>query len=48
MKSIDSIVVELRAGEGGDDAKRLVEEQFSIYLKRARVYREQQGGKGRL
>jgi protein subunit release factor A len=30
-----SIVVEIRAAEGGDDAKLLVETQFSIYARRA-------------
>jgi len=30
-----SIVVEIRAAEGGDDAKLLVEEQFTIYARRA-------------
>ncbi len=30
-----SVIVEIRAAEGGDDAKLLVEEQFKIYCKRA-------------
>jgi len=30
---MQSIIVELRAAEGGDDAKLLVEEQFKIYSK---------------
>lgn len=30
---MDAVLVELRAGEGGDDAKLLVEEQFRIYVK---------------
>jgi protein subunit release factor A len=30
-----SVIVEIRAAEGGDDAKLLVGEQFSIYAKRA-------------
>jgi len=30
-----SVIVELRAAAGGDDAKSLVEEQFAIYAKRA-------------
>lgn len=30
---METIVVEIRAAEGGDDAKSLVEEQFLIYLK---------------
>lgn len=29
---MNGVVVEIRAAEGGDDAKRLVEEQFSIYV----------------
>jgi protein subunit release factor A len=28
--------IEIRAGEGGDDAKSLVREQLSVYLKAAR------------
>jgi protein subunit release factor A len=30
-----SIVVEIRAAEGGDDAKLLVHEQLKIYARRA-------------
>lgn len=30
---MDSLIIEIRAGEGGDDAKQLVREQFSIYAK---------------
>lgn len=30
-----SIIVEIRAAEGGQDAKLLVEEQFSVYAKRS-------------
>jgi protein subunit release factor A len=30
-----SVIVEIRAAEGGDDAKSLVVEQFSIYARRA-------------
>jgi protein subunit release factor A len=30
-----SVIVEIRAAEGGDDAKSLVEEQFTIYARRA-------------
>lgn len=30
----NSIFVEIRAAEGGDDAKLLVEDQAAIYLKR--------------
>jgi protein subunit release factor A len=28
-----SVIVEIRAAEGGDDAKLLVEEQFAIYAR---------------
>jgi len=31
--SSDSVVVEVRAAEGGDDAKQLVIEQVKIYLR---------------
>jgi len=34
-KPVDSMIVEIRAAEGGDDAKQLVELQFSIYARRA-------------
>ena len=30
---MESVIVEIRAAEGGDDAKDLVHEQFSIYTK---------------
>lgn len=30
-----TIIVEIRAGEGGDDAKLLVEDQVGIYAKMA-------------
>ena len=30
-----SIIVEIRAAEGGDDAKSLVQEQLAIYARRA-------------
>jgi len=30
-----SIIVEIRAAEGGDDSKLLVEDQLGIYLKAA-------------
>lgn len=30
-----SIIVEIRAAEGGDDAKGLVHEQFAIYVRLA-------------
>jgi protein subunit release factor A len=28
---MESVIVEIRAGEGGDDAKLLVREQFAVY-----------------
>jgi protein subunit release factor A len=28
-----SVFIEIRSGEGGDDAKLLVKDQFGIYLK---------------
>ena len=31
--SFKSIIVEIRAAEGGDDAKSLVEEQFAMYVR---------------
>jgi len=30
---MDSVIIEIRAGEGGDDAKLLVREQFGVYLR---------------
>lgn len=30
---MSNVIVEIRAGEGGDDAKLLVEEQFKLYCK---------------
>ena len=30
-----SVIVEIRAAEGGQDAKDLVNEQFSVYARRA-------------
>jgi protein subunit release factor A len=30
---MESVIVEIRAGEGGDDAKDLVHELFSTYVK---------------
>jgi protein subunit release factor A len=33
MKNSDSVIVEIRAAEGGADAKLLVEEQLAIYLR---------------
>lgn len=31
----DTLIVEIRAAEGGDDAKQLVHEQFDVYQKLA-------------
>jgi protein subunit release factor A len=28
-----SVIIEIRAAEGGDDAKALVQEQFGVYVK---------------
>lgn len=28
---MENVIVEIRAGEGGDDAKALVQEQFGVY-----------------
>ncbi len=39
-----TVLIELRAGEGGEDARRLVELQLSIYLKRVQTFRLTQGG----
>ena len=33
------IIVEIRAAEGGQDAKLLVEEQFRLYVKRCTFHR---------
>ena len=30
---MESVIVEIRAGEGGDDAKLLVKEQFAVYAR---------------
>ena len=30
---MEKLIIEIRAAEGGDDAKQLVHEQFSIYCK---------------
>jgi protein subunit release factor A len=30
---MDAVIVEIRAAEGGEDAKGLVYEQFSVYVK---------------
>jgi protein subunit release factor A len=32
---MDAVLIELKAGEGGDDAKLLVEDQLGIYTKAA-------------
>ena len=32
-KQAESVIVEIRSGEGGADAKNLVLEQFSVYAK---------------
>jgi protein subunit release factor A len=32
---METILLELQAGEGGDDAKLLVQDQLSVYLKAA-------------
>jgi protein subunit release factor A len=33
MKSSETVIVEIRAAEGGDDAKQLVLEQTKIYFR---------------
>ncbi len=33
LKKMDRVFVEVRAGEGGDDAKALVREQVAVYAK---------------
>ena len=33
---MEAVIVEIRAGEGGDDAKLLVRGQFGVYCKYAR------------
>ena len=35
---MNSVIVEIRAAEGGKDAKMLVEDQFAIYKKVAQRY----------
>jgi protein subunit release factor A len=30
---MDAVIIEIRAAEGGDDAKLLVQQQMAIYLK---------------
>ena len=32
---MDAVIIEIRAAEGGDDAKLLVQEQVAIYVKLA-------------
>jgi hypothetical protein len=32
---MDALLIEIRAAEGGDDAKALVHEQLAIYLRKA-------------
>ena len=32
---VSSVIIEIRAAEGGDDAKLLVEHMLGIYLRRA-------------
>lgn len=32
---MDAVIIEIRAAEGGDDAKQLVREQLAIYLRLA-------------
>jgi protein subunit release factor A len=34
-----ALIVEIRAAEGGEDAKLLVKEQFGIYARAASVHR---------
>jgi protein subunit release factor A len=35
VTSVSSVIVEIRAAEGGEDAKSLVDEQLRIYARRA-------------
>jgi protein subunit release factor A len=39
MEALMSVIVEIRAAEGGDDAKLLVLQQLRIYQKRASLWR---------
>ena len=32
-RQMETVIVEVRAGEGGDDAKALVVEQFGVYAR---------------
>jgi hypothetical protein len=36
--NVPSVIVEIRAAEGGDDAKLLVDEQLGIYARRALLH----------
>lgn len=36
---MESIIVEIRAAEGGQDAKLLVLDQLAVYVKAARAHR---------
>jgi protein subunit release factor A len=33
MQAMDTVIIEIRAAEGGNDAKDLVREQLSIYAR---------------
>jgi len=35
MSIRDAVIIEIRAAEGGDDAKALVRDQLRIYVRRA-------------
>ena len=35
VTSVSSVIVEIRAAEGGEDAKSLVDKQLRIYARRA-------------
>jgi len=34
---METIVIEIRAGEGGEDSKLLVEDMYNIYTRAARI-----------
>jgi len=36
---METVIVEIRAGEGGDDAKLLVREQVAVYAKACQRWR---------
>lgn len=36
---MESVIVEVRAGEGGEDAKLLVVEQLGVYVRVANLHR---------